>query len=335
MQNKPLKRFRLAAVLLLLGTACLKQGAHGVGMKRVTSDLIYGVPPLSEVAAPPGAIPQIPESVEPEPLFTSPFRPGPPPPAVQQCPEAGPNDFPEEPAPNTVTAKPKQGLYVWKLQGSQKVPPFPFPFRLSSFADRSVEAVQDDSLNPSTNFMFRTRERDPSLNSRTVITQNFRVEQTNPSQPLRGVLLVSIEKDKKDGSQPDVFQPATPIQYLPLPIQIGPASAFDSTGVDARDPRTVKTLTHRGFVKDRKRIDACGTVVDSWLIEAEQIIGAGTGSIRKRYDYSIAPHFGGLIVFEHVESECRSTVDGKCTPEADLVYDTNIGQTEPDPPGSR
>lgn len=332
--RKGLPRTYLAfVVVLLLLPACLKEGSHGIGMKRVTSDLIYGVPPLSEIAAPPGAIPQIPDSVEPEVDFTSSFRPSSRPPPVERCPEAGPNDFPEEAAPNTVTAKPKEGLYVWKLQGTQNVAPFPFPFRLASFMDRSVEEVQDDSLSPTIDFTFVTKERDPSLNSRTIITQNFRVDQTNPSQQLRGVLLTRVHRDNQDGTE-DEFLPNPPIQFLPLPIQVGPASAFDTTGVDVRDPTVIKTLTHRGFVKERKRVDACGEVVDSWLIEAEQIIGAGASSSRRKYHYSIAPHFGGLIVFEHVQSPCRVESEGKC-PDADLVYDTNIGQTEPDPPESR
>ena len=305
-------------------------------MKKVTSDLIYGVPPLSEVAAPPGAVPQIPENPESEPEFFSPFRSSSsPPPAAQQCPEAGPNDFPQEPAPNSVTAKPKQGLYVWKLQGRQKVPPFPFPFRLSSFTERSVEQVRDDSLNPATNFSFVTKERDPSVNSQTVISQFFTVDQTNPSPQLKGVFLTRVEKDRRDGRPLEVFQPTSPIQYLPLPVQVGTAASWRSAGVDPRPGAPQQTIQHNGFVKERMRIDACGSVIDSWLIEAEQITGAGTSSTRKKYHYSIAPHFGGLIVFEHVESACGTEVDGKCTPEADLVYDTNIGQTEPDPPGSR
>lgn len=327
------KSYWLVALLVFLAPACLREGTHGIGMKRVTSSLIYGVPPLSEIAAPPGAIPQIPESVEPEIEFSSSFRPRTTPAAVQQCPEAGPNDFPEEPAPNTVTAKPKEGLYAWKLNGTQRVEPFPFPFRLASFLDRSVEDVREDSLNPATNFTFVTKERDPSLNSNIVITQSFQVDQTNPSQELRGVLLTRLERSNPDGTG-DEFVPNPPIQFLPLPVQIGQASSFDSTGIDARDPLRIKTLTHNGFVKERLRVDACGTVVDSWLIEAEQIIGAGASTTRKKYHYSIAPHFGGMIIFEHVESPCNAEVDGNCT-DADLVYDTNIGQTEPDPPESQ
>ena len=321
------------ALLVFLAPACLRERTHGIGMKRVTSSLIYGVPPLSEIAAPPGAIPQIPESVEPEMQFSSSFRPRSTPAPVQQCPEAGPNDFPEEPAPNTVTSKPKEGLYVWKVDGTQTVHPFPFPFRLASFLDRSMQDVRDDSLNPATNFTFVTKERDPSLNSNTVITQSFRVDQTNPSQELRGVLLTRVQRENSDGTGDD-FLPQPPIQFLPLPIQIGPGASFDTTGIDARNPLRIKTLTHNGFVKERKRVDACGTVVDSWLIEAEQVVTAGTSTSRRRYHYSIAPHFGGMIIFEHVESPCNTQVSGKCT-DAHLVYDTNIGQTEPDPPESQ
>lgn len=344
MQSKRPNSSRLwvLALLIIVAPACLREGSHGVGMKRVTSDLIYGVPPLSEVAAPPGLIAQEPESFEPEPDFTSSFRsPSTPPPAVQQCPEAGPNDFPSEPAPNSVTTKPKQGLYVWKLDGTQKVAPFPFPFRLSSFTDRSVEGVQDFAAAPGTasgtNFTFSTKQRDPSLNSRIIITQDFRVDQTNPSPQLRGILLTRVHRQNPDGTS-EVFTPSPPVQFLPLPIQIGPS--FETSSVDVTNPQRIQTLTHRGFVKERKRVDACGTVIDSWLIDAEQIGGAGSDTTRRKYDYSIAPHLGGLIVFEHSERPCPSTVEGRCSPPpADqpnsLAYDANIAQTEPDPPGSR
>jgi len=225
-------------------------------------------------------------------------------------------------------------LYVWKVKGTQVVRPFPSPLPLPSFADRSVEGLVDDPASPGTNFSFSTRERDPSLNSKTIITRFFKVDQTNPTPALRGVLLTRIVTDKQDGSPKMTFDPQPDIMYLPLPVQIGPASAFSSTGVDFSNPTALQTLRHSGSVKERLRVDACGKVVDTWLVEAEQILGAGTSSRRTKFNYSIAPHFGGLILFEHVESPCNAPVEGKCT-DAELVYDTNIGQTEPDSPGSR
>jgi hypothetical protein len=79
-------------------------------------------------------------------------------------------------------------------------------------------------------------------------------------------------------------------------------------------------------------VDACGTLIDAWLVIAKQTYAAGDDSVPSKFHYAIAPHFGGLIVFEHIESPCASaTTEGPCTNEPQLIYDTNVGQAEPDP----
>lgn len=330
MRRRQLSNFGIAALLLIMA-ACIREPDTGVGMKRIGADLIFGVPQLQDVAAPPGAVPEIPESLEVENLqFRSSFRPNSSPPAVQRCPEAGDTDVPAEPAPTAVTGKPKEGLYVWKMAGTHRPPNFNVRLGLPKFMDRSVEGLEPNAVSPS-GFSFNTRETVPSAGSRTISTQTFRVDQSNPSANLRGIFLTRVE-EAQPGSSPTAFTPTPPILYLPLPVQIG--ATFQSQGVDPSDPTRVKTLLHEGRIQGRTRIDACGTLIDAWLMVAKQTYAAGDATNPRKFHYAIATHFGGLIVFEHGESPCASpTFDGACTNEPQVIYDTNIGQTEPDPLG--
>ncbi|MGH9194510.1 MAG: hypothetical protein ACRD1T_02060 [Acidimicrobiia bacterium] len=319
---------RLFAILVALAaalTACAKQQPPGLAVKRVAADVSFGVKPAPEPATPAGVVPDRPFAAEEE------FRPdlttsG----SAQQevrCREAGPNDFPEEQAAQEVAGRPKEGVYAWKLSGKHQPTGFPFPVPLGPSTERSVQVVRPDGPEPK-NFTFQTVEKDPSITSRTVITSTFRVDATNPNPRLRGIFLTQLVNDRRSGSPPSVFNPNPPVLYLALPVLQGQESAWRSVGFDTS---TRQVMTHNAYVKDRFRVDACGTVLDSWLIDADQTFASEQGTSRRNYNYSIATQFGGLIIFEQSESPCaQSTAEDKCEPAGQLKYDTSIGETEPD-----
>jgi hypothetical protein len=141
---------------------------------------------------------------------------------------------------------------------------------------------------------------------------------------LRGIFIERFEYES-DGAR-QVLDPEPDLMILPTPVQQGEQSSFDTVGVDARNFGTVR---HVGYVKERRRVDVCGKVIDSWFVDGEQTFTFGTAR-RRNFDYGIATHLGGLIVFEHVQNACgQSNSDGSCTPPADIEYDTNLAQLEP------
>lgn len=198
--------------------------------------------------------------------------------------------------------------------------------KLNEFEQRRVQAITPDVANPQ-NFSFSTIQKKPGTGSNTLVISTFIVDVTNPTPTLKGVLLDKIEEDKQDGSLKTLFDPEPDIMYLPVPVQQGSANTFETVGAD---PRSQQTLRHRGFVKERKDIDACGKMIQAWFVDGESLFRTGLAERRVNFDYGIATHFGGLIVFEHVQSACEvSGTDGSCTPAPEIEYDTNIGQVEP------
>jgi hypothetical protein len=324
--KRPDLRFTAAVALLFVLFSCVQPPLPRVGLKKLAADVVFGAARPQPVVAPAGA-------VQDEPIEggTTNFKPlrssSAPSPVINRCPNAGANEFPSQEAPLTVTDRPKGGYYAWKQKGSEKRPEYPIRIPMPEFADRQVKEVNSSGL-PATDFTFRTVEKDPSLLSNTLITSTFRVDLTNPDAGSRGIVLTKVERDRQDGSKPGEFNPNPAVMYLPLPVRIGSEFAFDSVGVD---PITLQTMRQQGYVRERKRIDACGKLIDSWLVDGQRTIISSGGSNPSNYDYAIATHLGGLIVFEHVESPCQPGADGKCPTEAQLAYDTNIGQLTPDP----
>lgn len=308
--------FALGAVAL---TACVRQQPPGMSVRRLPAELVFGVPELEEAAAPAGLTSP---DEEPEPFVPDLRRPPPfNPTTMVPCRQAGPNDVPAEEANVVVAGRPKEGVFSWKQKGQDQPPNYPFRFPLPDFVERQVKDVRPEA--GSSNFSFKTVEREQRITSRTLVTSTFRVDLTNASANLRGIFLTQIINDRRDGSAPRVFNPTPPITFLPMPVNTGNEGAFQTIAVDTA---TLETMSHSGVVRDRLRVDACGTLIDSWLVDGEQTFGG----IRRDYNYAIATQFGGVIIFEHSESPCPQTVDGKCQPPGTLVYDTNIARTEPE-----
>ena len=83
------------------------------------------------------------------------------------------------------------------------------------------------------------------------------------------------------------------VEILPLPVNASSSATFASS---ATDPNSLTTMTVTGNVLGKKRIDVCGTLVDTWTV---QLSGALTGS-DFRYQFAwrqqIATQYGGVDV---------------------------------------
>jgi hypothetical protein len=311
----------LAGALLL--AACAERPRPRVGVKNVAAELVFGIPPVEEPLAPAGVFPDTLEEIEDsdtqEGKFLSPIDSRPPPP---RCAAAGPNDFPETESPPTIQGKPKEGSYLWKIERLLTRSPL---LKTTQFDQRRIEGVVTDAA-ASQNFRFKRVARDPGAPTR-IETLWFRVDNTT-APPLQGLFLERIDWDNPDDSAPAVtLDPEPNLMFLPTPVQQGPQNTFDTVGVAAG---SFGTIQHRGYVKERQRVDACGKVIDSWFIDGEQVFTFSGGSQRRNFDYSIATQFGAMIAFEHVQAPCsQNNADGTCTPKADIEYDAGLGQTEP------
>lgn len=309
MKPRPLDLRALAVIavgITLVAGACTRTRS-GVSVKSLAANLVFGVPPLPESVPPPNIdlVPDEPIGIttlgtpKKTPAKIPPFTPTP------ACPEAAPTEFPEREATTDVPARPKEGSYRWVVAGEQATASG--TFKLPEFVQRNITSVTGAGQGE---FSFAATERELVVGSSTIVTSYFEVV------PDDGIYLTKIVR--KTGTRERVLAPTPPILYLPLPVRIGlPVS---SVGV-SESGAFGEVLRHTGTVKGRHRVDACGKVIDSWLVEGTQeFVSSEGGSTQKKYNYGIATQLGGFIVFEHVESPSSSP---------SLLFDARLGQVEP------
>ena len=322
--SKKLRKRNLSLLLVMMVTGlsgCLKIPPSGVSVKSATADLVFGVPPVVEDVLPPGF------EEPPAQFFTSPpptkkvVNPTPTP-KVDKCPTASDQTFPELEATTEVVGHPRAGLYTWKWAGRHKNP---VNGEESPFGPFIIRALGNVTPGDSLNFEFSTLEYEFNVDSRTqqvtfaVVVQTFKVVQTGSED--HGIFLERVARhDNEEDTTPQVFRPEPPVLLSELPIKV--PMEINSAGVD---PETLAALTVKGQIKGRKRLDACGTVLDSWYFETEEQFTSATGAnFVRKFNYAIVPQFGGPIAYEYDEAP-----PAQANQEPVIKYESNVGYIEP------
>jgi hypothetical protein len=326
----PRRRGRATLILLIavLGAACVRPDDPKVAVTKVEASLVFGVKPPPQPVAP--ALPeQAPATVE-APAATAPplpfpdlaFRPLPPAsaPARSECPPASPTAVADRPADIRIGGEPRVGRYRWKREGA-----------LTGFERRIVRNVKPEGDKA---YTFETVQ--PTVGRPTVTVKTFRVKTepvtqgANPGglmppsrvgEPDRGVSLVRAQELDGNGNPVATFEPPSPLLLLPLPVQQG--EHYESVAVD---PRTGQTMVLDVTVQRRQRIDACGEVVDGWLVDGT-LTDTAAGAESMEVAYIVATQLGGVLVQERFKA-------GEGDAAVDLTF--TLGQVDPDPlpPGS-
>jgi len=278
-------------------------------------------------------------------------------PPKSTCPPAALTAFPAKEAGQTVEGKPAEGQYRWKRSGKQTVATLPgVVLPIGGFEQRLVRNVKKIS---DTEFTFETVQ--PELGSEITTISTFKVKigglsrsvsppveppnLTNPTSPVplpftppappvsvpkpqipgtvsagdpeRGISLTKLQRVDKAGNISELtFTPGV----LYLPLDIVPGEEYTAVGIDTR---TGSVLQHQAKVLKRDRVDACGEVVDGWVVESTQTFSSGAASAPPRsYRYIVAPQLGGVIISEefHISSAAGTT---------DVVL--SLGQLNPAP----
>lgn len=337
----------LGLVVVGLTAGCVEQDPPGVGIQKLSADIVFGFEPADPPAPPANLAPGpvngegVPVTYVPSltaaPSVTSPalrsLRPRLPltplTPARSTCPPAAVNAFPAREAAQVLEGTPVEGQYRWKRQGTQTLATLPgIVLPVSGFEQRLVRNVKPSG----TEGEFTYEMAQPELGTNRTVISTFKVKpaalsrgvdlQTGQSvragDPERGISLMKVETiDREGNSAVQTFTPA--VLYLPLPVE--PGESWSSVGID---PRSGSVLQHQARVIRRQRIDACGDVVDGWLVEATQTFtgSSGTSSAPVTYRYVVATQLGGLVISEerHVTSPQGNT---------DVTF--TLGQLRPSP----
>ena len=276
-------------------------------------------------------------------------------PPKSTCPPAALTAFPAKEAGLKVEGAPEQGQYRWKRSGTQTVASLPnVKLPVAGFEQRLVRNVVKVS---ETEFTFETVQ--PELGTEITTISTFKVkvgavsktaappveppDLTRPTSPVplpvtppgstpplpkppipssvsvgdpeRGIALMKLQRVDAAGNTSELtFSPGV----LYLPLDIVPGEEFKSVGID---PRTGSVLQHQAKVTKRDRVDACGEVVDGWVIESTQTFsGPGQTAPPRTYKYIVAPQLGGLIISEEIHTS---------TPQGTTDVVLSLGQLKP------
>lgn len=326
----------LIVALALASAACGQPNDPTVRLQNVQADIVFGeITPPNNAAPANAALGPLGEADDFGEVDEFDFddksgilsRLPPRPPAAEPCPPAGLTDFPEQEASLNVLGTPRVGLYRWVRQGEQSLTAAPtLKLPVSGFEKRLVRAYEKES---DTAFTFETVQNE--FGSGQIVVTRYRVK-TAPTQqrvgptdvrvgePDRGIAIISIRRfDSKTGAALSTFAPTPPVLVLPLPIV--PGEAFEGAGID---PVDASTLRIQGSVRKRQQVDACGDVIDGWLVEGTRTFSGGLGQATgtQTYNYIVATQLGGLIIQEFVESNSA---------EGSAAVTFRIGQKDPAP----
>ena len=330
---------RLLAVLAVAGlvtAACGEPNEPTVRLQNVQADIVFGeiappnrAAPANAAVGPLGEADDFGEVDEFDfddrsgVLSRLPPRAAP----VEPCPPAALTEFPDQEASLNVQGIPPVGLYRWVRAGEQSLTaPIPLKVAVSGFEKRLVRDYKKES---DTAFTFETVQNE--FGSGQIVVTRYRVKTESKQQrvgatdvrvgePDRGIAIISIERfDSKSGGALSTFTPTPPVLVLPLPIV--PGEAFEGAGVDPTDGSTLRI---QGSVRKRQQVDACGEVIDGWLVEGSRTFSGGFGQSAgtQTYNYIVATQLGGHIIQEYVESKSA---------EGSAKVTFRVGQEQPDP----
>ena len=278
-------------------------------------------------------------------------------PPKSTCPPAALTAFPAKEAGQTVEGLPAEGQYRWKRQGTQTAATLPgIKLPVSGFEQRLVRNVVKVS---ETEYTFETVQPELGTNVTTISTFKVKIgavsktvtppvqppDVTHPTTPVplpvqvpgtspglpkppvpgnvsagdpeRGISLMKLQRVDPAGNSSELtFSPAV----LYLPLEIVPGEEFNSVGID---PRSGSVLQNQAKVVKRERVDACGDVVDGWVVESTQTFsGSAQTAPPRTYRYVIAPQLGGIIVSEEIHT---------ATAQGNTDVTLSLGQLKPAP----
>lgn len=136
-------------------------------------------------------------------------------------------------------------------------------------------------------------------------------------EPNRGLIFQGEEYLDGNGEVIGQFNPSPPLLYLPLDVQVG--DFWTSTGVD---PRTGETRRIDGVVAERRSVDACGTLLDGWLVEIDETRAAAGVTATRSSELVISTTYGAVVI-----GEDYTETSGPVKVEASF----RVGQKDPSP----
>jgi hypothetical protein len=279
----------VAATAMLTGACGPRERLH-VSMRDYATNVVYGG---QKKPPPPKPVPAA--SLEPTfPTFLQPLVTPAGPAAststattlverAPACPSAGFSVQPTHPVTPTILAPPKPASYVIRQDGYVS-----FAGKSTSPAPLGLRAIQNVKTPGDGTFTYDAADVQPDS---SVTVTSYLVDQRTGLPGSDGLYLTQVVSRLPDGTI-DQFAPADPIRLLSLPADPGNPT-WASAGTDGVHNLTMEL---QGTIAGHGRVDACGTVLDSWEVTASGRILSPTKNLSFTSVYDIGNHFGGIIL---------------------------------------
>lgn len=294
--RRDIRRAAALGLLALLPACGGPQAPVEIGFKEVPSDVILGGratptpgPVASAAPAPVGYVPPPPSVVAlPPPTFE--VRPEPPPPSPPPtpaaCATADPLQPPAREAPTSVSAPPAKASYLFRNVGTYSVSGA--DTRKGAFPAISLRTVGNIVRFSSTSFSFDVSELLGDVTTTT--TYDVVGSSLLPAALPTGIYLKQVKSVR--GASTSTFAPTPELQLAAFPLMRG--ASVSSSGVD---PRSATSMQFTSTVTGKARVDACGKVLDSWVLDlsAGKLVSP-TQNLDFTATYAMGTQFGGLLL---------------------------------------
>ena len=346
--SRPLARPLAVVTAVVLLSGCVHQGSPGIGVRALSADIVFGVPPAKPDATPPGLAPPagLDEALSEPPLappVTGRTRPTVPKPPAPPCPNAQETAAPTAAAGSTVTTTPAAGGYRWKVTqtvsgGGKKTGFLPRSIGNVSPVTSTPNPEHDvDSSQPAETRVFTYDLTTVAADGTKRVTTfqvktgaaNALVDAPVGQHPVaggeadRGVALAKVVDYDAAGKATSTFTPQPAVLLLPLSVATN--QQYQSVGVDPDGA----SLVHDATVKARKVVDACGDLVDGWEVDSTETFTDSAGlATSSSYNYYVATQLGGILTYERIAPP-EGTSAGTSFPEG--VTELTLGQLKPSP----
>jgi hypothetical protein len=303
-----------AAALAVVSSACGPKPGLEVGVKDYPTSIIFGgkkkpvpLPPLP-VIAPSPYFPSFIEPPAPLPVDLPPPPPPPPPPACKM-----PNLVAEVPAvPAAATDGPKDGTYTYTVAGftRQGVAEKPLPAKQV----RTIKRGASDAVSITWDVATATDSGTYSV--------TYALLHPLSDSSLDGLYIRRVVTTDKTGAVVEAFDPTGE----GLRIFAQPAANGTSWNSGAADPLRGTSMRLAGVVKEKERLNICGTIVEAWSsvvsIDIDKVDPLTGDNATSHIDatYTVAPQYGAMIIADKVKQRLGHQADN-----GDVHVDTGNG----------
>ncbi|HZQ28372.1 MAG TPA: hypothetical protein VFA94_11800 [Acidimicrobiales bacterium] len=309
------------AALALTASGCGPKPSLQVGLKDYNTDIVFGAkkrPPTPPPLPVFDLTPSFPGFIQPPVPITLPATvptttTTTAPPLKPECPQADVLQIPP-PAETVITKAPTAGLYPYRQ--TRQDGPGAQPTPVAGGQVRQVTNVHTDAGgNLAWDVVIAGADG-------STTTTSYAVVKATGNNGADGLYMTRVSMLVPGDPTPKTFTPVDGLRIFPMPADSGVTWRSAAT-----DPLTGRAQSLTGVIQERRRVDACGIVVEGWAAVVDiTVVGPDDKGVPTQSEilatFVVAPQLGGLIVGDTVQTK---------TATQDVTIDSVINTVAPKP----